>query len=408
VIAAGTIAHIGQQGVPSYRALAARAIAVFVLARVVTLAWILGVGAHRSLPLSQTIGYWDGSWYIQAAKGGWPSVVPNLPPETAGQDTTAFFPGYPLLIRVAHAFGLNWEVSALVVVVLAGAAASILIAILIAQFSTVRIAVLTVALWSMQPESYVLSVAYSEALFTALAAGTLLALYRQRWLTAGVLAAAASATRSVAAALTIVAVVVAIRQWRATPAEQRWTARGLAPWLAPVLSPIGVLAYFAFLRARVGSWTAWFEVESKGWHMHSDPGISVVRNTWRAFAKTGRFFIHPRGTLIPEGMTPLVLIAAIALAVWLVVLARRGLVPLEFWLFGIAFLLLMFITGNSYASLPRILVPVFVLLFPVAHWLSSRSWPTIMAILVPSLAAACYLGVLWFDTIRLATHCCAP
>jgi hypothetical protein len=391
--------------VATNRALVLRAVGLFAVGRLVTLAWILGVGAHRGMPMSQTIGYWDGSWYIQAAKTGWPSVVPNLPPETAGQDTTAFFPGYPLLIRLVHLTGLDWPASALVATLLAGAVASALIAVLIEAFSSERVALLVVALWSMQPESFVLSVAYSEAMFTALAAGSLLALNRQRWLLAGLLAAGASATRSVAAAIAVVALVVAARAWWQTPGDRRWTATGLRPWLAPALSPLGVIAYFAFLRGRVGSWTAWFDVEQRGWHMHSDPGVSVVTNSVRAFSKTFRFFEHPRGTLIPEGMTPIILIAAVALAI---LLARMRSVWLEVRLYGVAFLVLMFITGNSYASLPRVLVPAFPLLIPVAVWLARRSTAVSMSVLACSLAAASYLGVLWFDTIRLATHCCAP
>jgi hypothetical protein len=168
---------------------------------------------------------------------------------------------------------------------------------------------------------------------------------------------------------------------------------------------LGVIAYFAFLRGRVGSWTAWFDVEERGWHMHSDPGISVVTNTVRAFSMTFRFFEHPRGTLITDWMTPFILIAAVALAI---LLARTRSVSLEVRLYGVVFLVLMFMAGNSYESLPRVIVPAFPLLIPIAVWLARRSTAVSVSVLACSLAAASYLGVLWFDTIRLATHCCAP
>jgi hypothetical protein len=77
-------------------------------------------------------------------------------------------------------------------------------------------------------------------------------------------------------------------------------------------------------------------------------------------------------------------------------------------LYGVVFLALMFVTGNSYASLPRVLVPAFPLLIPLASWLARRPSAVALTGLGLSLAAASYLGVLWFDTIRLATHCCAP
>ena len=398
-------APAGLESAASARGLVRWAAVVFAFGRVVTLAWILGVGAVRGLPLSQTIGYWDASWYIQAAKGGWPSIVPDLPPEATGQDTTAFFPGYPLLIRLVHLTGLGWPLSALGATLLAGLVASVLIAVLVRSFATDRVALLVVALWSYQPASYVLSVGYSEALFTAFAAVALLALGRRQWLLAGLFAASASGTRSVAVALSVAALVAAVTAWARVPRDERWTAAGLRPWLAPALSPLGVLAYFAFLRVRVGSWTAWFDVERLGWHMHSDPGISVVKSSIRSLSKTAQLFVHPRGLLVPVGMTPVVLLVAVLLAI---ALWRRHSVPLEIRLYGLMFVLLVFITANSYSSLPRVLVPGFPLLIPLAAWLSRRPLVVTVAVLAVSLAAASYLGVLWFDTIRSTAHCCAP
>src|SRR5438128_829027 len=78
-----------------------------------------------------------------------------------------------------------------------------------------------VALFCFFPGAMVLSLAYSEALMLALAIGCLLALLKERWVTAGVLGAFATATRPNAVALVAAcawAAGTAIwrrRQWRA-------------------------------------------------------------------------------------------------------------------------------------------------------------------------------------------------
>ena len=76
---------------------------------------------------------------------------------------------------------------------------------------------------------------YTETLFTALAAWSLFAVMRRRWLTAGVLCLAAGLTRSVAIALIAavgLAALVAVCRRR----------DGWRPWVGGALAPLGVPA----------------------------------------------------------------------------------------------------------------------------------------------------------------------
>src|SRR5206468_6608463 len=103
----------------------------------------------------------------------------------------AFFPGYPLAIRLVHEITrLAYPEAALVASWLSGAVAAALVYRLGVRLYDARVGAVLVILFCTQPMSVVLGMAYSEGLFVALAAGTLLAAHRGNWLTAGVLGVA--------------------------------------------------------------------------------------------------------------------------------------------------------------------------------------------------------------------------
>src|SRR5262249_11962466 len=71
---------------------------------------------------------WDGGWFVRVARDGYPrGYTYNGAGELVGNGL-AFFPGYPLLARGVHLLtGLSFEVAAVSVSWLAGAAAAILV-----------------------------------------------------------------------------------------------------------------------------------------------------------------------------------------------------------------------------------------------------------------------------------------
>jgi hypothetical protein len=214
------------------------------------------------LPGIASLRTWDHGWYVALAQRGYPDFVP----EEAGQavqSTLGFFPLFPLLVRAVHRLGLSWEMAALVVAAASGLAAVLLVWKLLEAVSGRRAADRGVALLCFFPGAFVLSLGYAEGLMLALAAGCLLALLRRRWLTAGVLAALASATRPNAIALAGAcawAAVVAVRSRR------EWRAL-----IAPLLAPAGMLAFFVFLRLRTGEIDAYLRSQREGWGQRVDP-----------------------------------------------------------------------------------------------------------------------------------------
>jgi hypothetical protein len=127
-----------------------------------------------------------------------------------------------------------------------------------------------VALFCFAPGAFVLSMAYSEALFLVGAIASVMMLMRRRWWLAGLFAALASFTRpngvAVVATCGIVAIVAIAR-------EREW--RALA---APLVGALGTATYFGFMLVNAGDAFAWFKAERRGWSDRVAPIDAVVHH----------------------------------------------------------------------------------------------------------------------------------
>src|SRR6185437_10877562 len=207
---------------------------IYALSRIVQLwlvAWMLPAGVQdgvRGRLLS-----WDGGWFVRVAREGYPHGYTYDETGTLVGNGLAFFPGYPTLVRLVHyATGLTYDTAALTVSWLAGAVAAVLVFMLGARLYDRRVGIALTVLFCAQPMSLALSMAYSEALFTAFVAGMLVAAHKQAWLVAGLLGLAAALTRPTGAASAIALAVAAIMAVR----------RGDGPRWRPVLAAVVALA----------------------------------------------------------------------------------------------------------------------------------------------------------------------
>jgi hypothetical protein len=258
----------------------ARALGIYAASRVATvLAMATAAVISPEHAFRDIFFRWDGRWYLAAAGSGYPhAVLPPAPVQGDAQSTLAFFPGYPLAIRgVRVATGLSTRQAGLFLAVVFGATAAALLWWLVRRVADAGTADRATALFCFFPGSFVLTMVYAEGLMITLALGCLLALLSRRWLVAGLAAGLATAVRPNALAL------VAACGWEAARALRRKEWKAVT---APLLAPAGFVAYFAFLRARTGSLSAWFDTEANGWGEHFDFGA----NTWH---KLGRVVRHP-------------------------------------------------------------------------------------------------------------------
>ncbi len=177
---------------------------------------------------------WDSVWYLAIAADGY-----------GGGAREAFFPLYPLLVRVAGApLGSALVGGALLSTALLGVAL-VLLHRLVALDHDRAVARNAVLVTALSPMAFFFSAVYSESLFLALSIGAVLAARRERWAWAGALGALAASTRSAGVLLLVPLAMIYLWDAGRPSLRGRRPLRADALWLA--LVPLGLGAYCALL-----------------------------------------------------------------------------------------------------------------------------------------------------------------
>ncbi|HET9516603.1 MAG TPA: mannosyltransferase family protein [Actinoplanes sp.] len=349
------------------------------IGQLVMLSWLDGTGRPDGRLVERLVS-WDSGWFLKVATQGYPAGYSFENGELAGNGL-AFFPVYPLLIRGVAALGLEADLAALAVSWTASVGAAVALHLLGTSLHDRRAGWALVVLCCAQPMSIVLSMAYSEAVFLALVAGTLVAAHRRAWWAAGLLGFGAAMTRptGLAVALAVAAAaLLAVRDHRRARAAGTAPERILSPLLAAAAALAGVPLYLGWVAWRVGDLDAWFAIQTAGWGTSFDSGANTLRFLGTTFGGG-------------EGWVPistaLILIAALYATV--VALFARPWVPLA--VYGLTVLVLVYGQAGFYHSKVRLLVPVLLILLPAAV-AAARARPRVA---VPALAAWALFG-LWY------------
>jgi Gpi18-like mannosyltransferase len=366
---------------------AAPALAAYAAIRVIgfmTMAWIAPQMPHRGhyRSLGYLVGAWDAGWYRRIAIHGYNLQARHDPSQLPKVSSFAWFPGYPGTVDTLQWMpGLGLVRAGLLVTLIAGfAAAWGLMALGVELTGDRRIGVLLAALWAVAPGSLVLQMGYTEALFCALAAWTLVALARRNWLTAGVLACLAGTVRSTAAAL-IVAVFVAV-------AVQ--LVRNRANWRRPLagalLAPLGLVGYWAFVGWATGKVDGWFWVERNLTGMPFDWGRYTMEEIQHVvFGPVGQ----------PHVLVVLVLVGSLILLLW--TFAER--LPLYTHAYTLMLMVSALGTGSYFGSKPRFLLPVLLLALPLARLLSNTPKRVLIPLFGFFAAASTWFGMYLMATL---------
>ncbi|MEU3076405.1 hypothetical protein [Streptomyces laurentii] len=311
-------------------------------------------------------GRWDAVWYTRIAEHGYGYQV-TLPDGAVHADL-AFFPLFPALERaVSTVLPVDAATAGLLLSWAASLAAAWGMYAVGAHVAGPRAGVVLAVLWGVYPTAFVQSMAYTETLFTALAAWSVYAVLRGRWIAAGLLCVLAGLTRPTAAALIaaigITAVVTVVR-------ERRLRAPVL---LGTLLAPLGWLAYIVYVGVRQGSPTAYFDVQA-AWGNSIDGGVALAR------------FIA--GLPWPAALG---LCAALGLLAWLIVLCARQRQPLPLLVYTVAVVVVSLVGAAYFGSRPRLMMPAFGLLLPPAVALARLRTRTAVPVLAAlALASAVY------------------
>jgi hypothetical protein len=354
-----------------------RPAAIFIATRAGVLLLAGAIAYDEHLPVLSLLNKWDSHWYEAAAAHGYPAVIPTGHGNVA-QSQLGFFPLFPLAIRATMEItGLTPRDAGLVFGFVSCLVGALLVWWLLGTLYGSSAADRGTALIFASPGAYVLSMVYSETLLLPLVAGCLLALHHRRWVVAGLLAGAATAVDPIGVATVVPCVLAAVmairerREWRAL--------------LAPILSPLGVIAFFAYLWAHTGTPLAWFISQRRGWQ----PG-PLGSGIWNGLLVVrGDHLTIPPYTVKAAGF-----VVAMALLAVFLTTRRPGI-----WTGYVVAVLLFAFLSPIVGFTPRVLLRGFPLLGVVAARLRPGWFEALLVISVLAMAA---VGALSFGSLGLA------
>jgi len=191
---------------------------------------------------------WDGGWFTHIAEDGY----------TDPKTTTAFFPAYPLLVRVAGwAFGGHDVLAGVVVSLLAAAAAFVLLLELAQRLVGGDAARRSLVYLAVSPAALFLGAVYSESLYLLFAVAAFLLAERRAYAYAGAASGLAILTRPTGVMLVP---ALALLAWRE---RNRIRALGGVALALPIAA-----AWPLWLWAAFGHPLAFLDAERNAWHRH--------------------------------------------------------------------------------------------------------------------------------------------
>ena len=294
--------------------------------------------------LGTRIDRWDSVWYLRVSAHWYPAQLPLSHGHVAG-NTIAFFPALPLAIRgLSGLTGMSQFSAGTAISSVTGLTATIGVWLLVREYAGAKAANRTTILFALFPGSFVFSLIYAEGILITCASFGLLALMRRKWIVAGILGLVATAAAPIALAFVVSAAwtaLVAIRR------DRDW--RALA---APILAPLGTVAYLLWTWRHTGTLAAFSRTERGGWNSY----LSIAY----PFHVLGSFLAHP----FARNATTTMLFFCIIGVLVAVVIALRDRQPSPVLLFGIAVGVLALVTAPV-GPRPRILLDAFPLILAV-------------------------------------------
>ncbi len=304
---------------------------------------------------------WDGAWYSEIATGGYDARYPA---------STAFFPLYPLLIRLGTLVGGGPALWGVAISLAATFFALYFVYRIAERLYDTRAARAAALVTAFFPTAFFLNAVYTEALFLALSAGCIwAAMVRRELLLAGALGALAAATRSLGVLLVIPLAVEWLRYRREIGAP------GL---LSAALAPAGTAAYLAFLWVRFGEPLVSLGQQEDYWGREPASPVATLSAAWSAAGDGASYLARPLELLASSTAGPTLsasnTLNLIFLGLFLVAMgAGVMLLPPGLSLYALALVLAGMLAPNPdlpLMSLPRFLLGAFPMFLVIGLALS--------------------------------------
>ena len=302
---------------------------------------------------------WDAKWYERIATGGYPDQLPVGEDGRVQQNPWAFYPLYPLAIRlVSWITHLDFATVAPLLALAAGLGAAVLMAKLMSETSPYPAEVRTgpalavVAVWAAFPASPVLQMAYTESFSMLLLVAFLLLLVRGSWAGCGLTALLLGLTRPIALPLAIVVLVAIWLRWRERAVRPISSEERLRAAVALAATGLSGLMWTAIAWAGTGQRDA-YPATMTAWR-----GVDAIDpvEPWKRTIELA-LELHTRETVVPA--LSMVLALGLSLALLLPRFASGIDLRLRVWAAAYAVYLLAVVDGGT--SIVRYLVPLFPL-----------------------------------------------
>jgi mannosyltransferase PIG-V len=254
-------------------------------------------------PILDLPSRFDTTWYSGIAREGY-RYDPHAGPQV--QQTIAFFPAYPLAMRLAAAFTeperqpnmtlrryhelrasyLAWGGVAISIACFLGAL--LLFHEWVERHGGPDAAAASVLLLSAYPFAVFYSAAYTESVFLLGSVGACLAFERERWGSAALFGLLVGLTRPNGCLLSLTLAVLACAPL--LEADRKLSPSQLVLRLSVAAMPgIGMLLYSSYVYTLAGDPLAWMKVQ-QAWGRNFETTMSYVRWTVRALSEQGIFF----------------------------------------------------------------------------------------------------------------------
>ena len=331
-------------------------LAIFTATRLAMLAiaWIAAtqIAVHEDIlrnGWSSLACRWDCIWYLSIAEKGYSPLAFEVDPN---QTNFAFFPLYPLLVRLAAPLFAGNAIAAAIVLSNTCAFAALLYIFRYARLVGLDrgTALLAVALLCSLPQTFTFSVVLSEGLFLLLLAAATYHLRAGQYLAAGIAAALLSATRAPGILFVLLAAAWLIGQVGVANLLRPWRRPDLLVPLA--LAPLGLFVFWAYCFTSTGDAFAQVSTARHGWDWAFSPPWTNLPIMFRS------------------GGVPLLVASSglVAMACSLLLL-RMGLLPEFVYCAGS---ILLVLSGEGTSSVFRYWLVLFPIWIAVAKTLNGR------------------------------------
>ncbi len=376
------------------------------------------IGAYRNL------AQWDSEHYQQIAFRGYYSEIPPVLHEGTvltraswiKNTNVAFFPGYPIVIKLFLPF-FNWRFASVVAAHATAIGMWTTFLLLLRKLKIDLVAGIAVTVLILcHPAAFYFVAGYSESLFLWGVFGMLLWMNtdtKMNWLWTGVHGFVASLTRIFGMPLAVLPLVGTLAdRWPDVRSKQSMK-EFLKSSGAAILTLLGGLSFFAYCQVMFGRWNLYFLRQSAGWD------IQPTYFLWNSEFLDSLFLPYTPekmtdGWEVSKGATPITvwfLIAAFAFDAVVSFLRKDGSFRTRVPLWVASAMLFYFpaaaLITQAWRSMMRYaLLPVILALIALAHlWTKNR--PPLRANVILGVivaATALWMGSIEVSMIRIFTE----